>query len=36
MLKSQIGFVNKAWATIRENVKISVKENLDYYELKKH
>jgi hypothetical protein len=28
--------VNKAWETIRENIKISAKESLAYYELKKH
>jgi hypothetical protein len=28
--------VNKAWETIRENIKISAKESLCYYELKKH
>jgi hypothetical protein len=28
--------VNKAWETIRENIKISAKESLGYYELKKH
>jgi hypothetical protein len=28
--------VNKAWETIRENIKISTKESLGYYELKKH
>jgi hypothetical protein len=28
--------VNKAWETIRENIKISAKEGLGYYELKKH
>jgi hypothetical protein len=46
-LRSEIGFaalenldtevdINSAWETIRENLKISAKENLDYYELKKH
>jgi uncharacterized protein YaaR (DUF327 family) len=46
-LKSQIGFValenldievdiNIAWETIRENIQISAKESLGYYELKKH
>jgi hypothetical protein len=25
---------NKAWETIRENIKISAKESLGYYELK--
>jgi hypothetical protein len=28
--------VNKAWETIRENIKISAKESLGYYELKKN
>jgi hypothetical protein len=28
--------VNKAWETIRENIKISSKESLGYYELKKN
>jgi hypothetical protein len=28
--------INSAWKTIRENIKISAKESLDYYELKKH
>jgi hypothetical protein len=28
--------VNKAWETIRENIKISAKENLDYYEVNKN
>jgi hypothetical protein len=28
--------LNKAWETIRENIKISAKESLSYYELKKH
>ncbi|PNF24543.1 hypothetical protein B7P43_G05401, partial [Cryptotermes secundus] len=28
--------VNKAWKTIRENIKISTKYSLGYYELKKH
>jgi hypothetical protein len=27
---------NRAWETIRENIKISAKVSLDYYELKKH
>jgi hypothetical protein len=27
---------NRAWETIRENIKISAKECLGYYELKKH
>jgi hypothetical protein len=28
--------VNIAWETIRENIKISAKESLGYFELKKH
>jgi hypothetical protein len=28
--------INRAWETIRENINISAKESLDYYELKKH
>jgi hypothetical protein len=28
--------INSAWKTIRENIKISAKESLCYYELKKH
>jgi uncharacterized protein YaaR (DUF327 family) len=28
--------INSAWETIRENIKISAKENLGYFELKKH
>jgi hypothetical protein len=44
VLKSQIGLqlwiaevdVNKAWETIRGNIKVSAKESLGYYELKKH
>jgi hypothetical protein len=28
--------INSALETIRENVKISAKESLSYYELKKH
>jgi hypothetical protein len=28
--------VNKAWETIRDNIKISAEDSLDYYELKKH
>jgi hypothetical protein len=27
---------NVTWETIRENIKISVKESLGYYELKRH
>ncbi|PNF37789.1 hypothetical protein B7P43_G10754 [Cryptotermes secundus] len=47
VLKSQIGLrlwetwntvvdVNKTWENIRENIKISAKKSLGYYELKKH
>jgi hypothetical protein len=28
--------ISRAWETIRENIKISAKESLGYYELKKH
>jgi hypothetical protein len=28
--------INSAWETTRENIKISVKESLGYYELRKH
>jgi hypothetical protein len=28
--------INSAWETIRENIKISAKESLGYFELKKH
>jgi hypothetical protein len=28
--------INSAWETIRENIKITAKESLGYYELKKH
>jgi hypothetical protein len=28
--------INSAWETIRENIKISTKESLGYYELKGH
>jgi hypothetical protein len=28
--------INSAWQTIRENIKISAKESIGYYELKKH
>jgi hypothetical protein len=28
--------INSAWETIRENIKISAKERLGYFELKKH
>jgi hypothetical protein len=28
--------INTVWETIRENIKISVKESLGYYELEKH
>jgi hypothetical protein len=27
---------NTAWETIRENIKVSVKEGIGYYEMKKH
>jgi hypothetical protein len=30
------GSFNKVWETIRENIKISVKESLGYYELKEN
>jgi hypothetical protein len=28
--------INSAWKTIKENINISDKENLGYFELKKH
>jgi hypothetical protein len=28
--------INRAWETIKDNIKISVKVSLGYYELKKH
>jgi hypothetical protein len=28
--------INRAWETIRENIKISAKKIQGYYELKKH
>jgi hypothetical protein len=28
--------INRAWETIREDVKLSAKEGLGYYELTKH
>jgi hypothetical protein len=28
--------VNRSWEAIRENIKILTKENIGYYELKKH
>jgi uncharacterized protein YqjF (DUF2071 family) len=28
--------INRAWETIRENIKVSAKESLGYHELKKH
>jgi hypothetical protein len=34
-LDAEVG-INSAWATIRENIKISAKESLGYYALKKH
>jgi hypothetical protein len=47
VLRSQISFaalenldtvveINSAWETIRENIQISAKESLGYFELKKH
>jgi hypothetical protein len=27
--------INRAWKTVRENIKISAKENLGYYKMKK-
>jgi hypothetical protein len=46
VLRSQIGLqlwkiwtqveINSAWETIREIIKISAKESLGYFELKKH
>jgi hypothetical protein len=30
------GDINRAWQTIKENMKVSAKESLGYYELKKH
>jgi hypothetical protein len=35
-LKTLRWILNRAWETIRENIKISAKESLGYYELKKH
>jgi hypothetical protein len=40
-LKYKLGFdaeveINSAWEMIRDNNKISAKESLGYYELKKH
>jgi hypothetical protein len=29
-------YINRAWETNRENIEISAKENLGYYEMKKH
>jgi hypothetical protein len=34
-LEAEVG-INGAWKTIRENIKISAKEDLGYFELKKH
>jgi hypothetical protein len=34
-VKSEL-YINGAWKTIRENIKISAKDSLGYYELKKH
>jgi hypothetical protein len=28
--------INSAWETIRDKIEMSAKQNLDYYELKKH
>jgi hypothetical protein len=28
--------INSAWETIRENIKISAKESVGHFELKKH
>jgi hypothetical protein len=28
--------INSAWETIKENIKMSAKESLGYFELKKH
>jgi hypothetical protein len=28
--------INRAWETIRENIKISAKESVGYFEMKKH
>jgi hypothetical protein len=28
--------INRTWETVRENIKISSKESLGYYKLKKH
>jgi hypothetical protein len=28
--------ISRAWETIRENIKISAKESLGYYDLKEH
>jgi hypothetical protein len=28
--------INRAWETIRGNIKISARENLGYFEMKKH
>jgi hypothetical protein len=47
VLKSQIALhpwktqddevnINTAWESVRENIKVSSKESLRYYELKKH
>jgi hypothetical protein len=29
-------YINRAWETMREHIKMSVKESLGYYEFKKH
>jgi hypothetical protein len=31
-----VDIINSEWKTIRENIKISAKESLGYFELKKH
>jgi hypothetical protein len=28
--------INRAWETVRENIKLTTKESIGYYELKKH
>jgi hypothetical protein len=34
-LDAEVG-ISRAWETVRQNVNISAKESLSYYELKKH
>jgi hypothetical protein len=34
-LDADVG-INRAWETIKENIQISAKESLGYYELKEH